>query len=413
MLENFQVPPFITYAIPFFFLLIGIEFFISLKNNKNFYHQSNSIADLSTGILSQIFGLFTKTIYLLGYFFLYQNYRIFNIPDSSILTWVLCFILVDFFYYWYHRLSHEVNILWAGHVVHHQSEDYNLIVALRQTSLGSIFSWIFYLPLAWLGFSPWIYLACYQLNLIYQFWVHTKSIGKLPAFIEYIFLTPSHHRVHHGVNPEYIDRNHAGVFVIFDRIFGTFEEEKAVPVYGTVKPLTSLNPFYANYYYFIELFKASVEADKWTDKINVWFKAPGYYPAISGKPSGYLPIPEVDAKTFKMYLPDLNNIAKRYVLFSFVLILLISFAYLVLFDSLSRFTVLSLGIWISLSLISINGVSEKKSWSLYTEILRITFIPFIDSIVFKEMNIILILSYIFSCINLAVIFFFRKKLVHV
>ncbi|WBV63816.1 sterol desaturase family protein [Legionella pneumophila 130b] len=152
---------------------------------------------------------------------------------------------VDFFYYWYHRVSHRNSFFWIGHSVHHQSEHFNLSVALRQGYFQTLTSWVFYLPLALIGFPTWMFVIVASVNTIYQFWIHTESIRKMGWF-EKIFNTPSHHRVHHGKNPQYIDKNYAGSLIIWDKLFGTFEPEEAPADYGVTEPLDSWNPFYAN-----------------------------------------------------------------------------------------------------------------------------------------------------------------------
>ena len=162
IIEDLTPPPFITFAIPFFFLLMGVELLVGKVKNKSYYSMSDSIADLSTGILSQLSGIFLKALSLLGYLYIYNHFKWMEIPFNSIVGWIAAIVLWDFCYYWLHRLSHEVNILWAGHVIHHHSEEYNLIVALRQTSLGGILSWIFFIPMAFLGFHPSVFLAAGQ-----------------------------------------------------------------------------------------------------------------------------------------------------------------------------------------------------------------------------------------------------------
>lgn len=164
---------------------------------------------------------------------------------QSIFSWLLLWIGVDFFYYWYHRVSHRNSFFWIGHSVHHQSEHFNLSVALRQGYFQTLTSWVFYLPLALIGFPTWMFVIVASVNTIYQFWIHTESIRKMGWF-EKIFNTPSHHRVHHGKNPQYIDKNYAGSLIIWDKLFGTFEPEEAPADYGVTEPLDSWNPFYAN-----------------------------------------------------------------------------------------------------------------------------------------------------------------------
>lgn len=373
MFENFTAPKIVTFAIPVFFLLIGIEVYIGYRKNKDLYRLNDSIADLSTGIISQIWGLFQKGIGLFAYFYIYEHFRVFEFAMTNPWAWVLCIVGQDFCYYWSHRLAHEVNFLWAGHVIHHHSEEYNLVVALRQTGLGGLVSWIFYVPLALIGFHPWMYLASGQINLIYQFWVHTKAVGKIGKIGEYILSTPSHHRVHHAINPIYIDKNHGGIFIIFDRMFGTFREETEPCVYGTVKPLRSFNPVYANFHYYWELLKQSFQAEYFLDKILVFFKPPGWIPRQGQKPAGFLPIPEVSPTTFQKYDPKPASEVKTYTTTWFVLVLLLSFAFLLFVPKFSSVSQILVTVWVTLSLVAINALIENKSWAGAMEITRLLF----------------------------------------
>ncbi|BDA78145.1 sterol desaturase [Leptospira kobayashii] len=371
MFENFTPPPFVTFAIPVFFLLIGIEVLIGIKRQRELYRLNDSIADLSTGIISQLWGLFQKGVGLFAYFYVYEHFRIFEFALTNPLAWVICLVLQDFCYYWFHRVSHEVNFFWAGHVIHHHSEEYNLVVALRQTGLGGLSSWVFYVPIALLGFHPWMFLGVGQINLIYQFWVHTKAVDKIGKVGEYLLSTPSHHRVHHAINPKYIDRNHGGIFIIWDRMFGTFQVEEEECVYGTVKPLKSFNPVYANYHYYAELCKQAFHAKGILNKIKVFLMPPGWFPPEGNKAGGFLPIPEVSARSFVKYDPKPNAEVRSYTTAWFVGILLGSFAFLLF---VTKFTMLSqalFAIWVTLSLVSINAMIEGKSWGGTLEIIRL------------------------------------------
>ena len=160
----------------------------------------------------------------MGYLYLFKHYAIFDI-SNSFFNYALLFIGIDFFYYWFHRLAHEVSLFWGTHIVHHQSEDYNLSVALRQSSFQGFIAMFFYLPLAIIGFNPIAFVTINAFQTLYQFWIHTKTINKMPRWFEFVFNTPSHHRVHHGRNPKYIDKNHGGTLIIFDRLFGSFQAE--------------------------------------------------------------------------------------------------------------------------------------------------------------------------------------------
>ena len=212
---------YIALSIPIFFILIAVELGYAFYKKLNYYRLNDSLANLSQGIGSQLVGIFLKTITFFGYLFIYESWRFYSFPNT-IWTWLILFMGVDFFYYWFHRLSHQINALWAAHIVHHQSEEYNLTVALRQSWFQSGFSWVFYLPLAFVGFEPVMFLTVSAFNTLYQFWIHTRAIGDM-GFLEWFLNTPSHHRVHHGSNSKYIDKNHAGTLIIWDRLFGTFK----------------------------------------------------------------------------------------------------------------------------------------------------------------------------------------------
>ncbi|HEY0673768.1 MAG TPA: sterol desaturase family protein, partial [Longimicrobiales bacterium] len=274
----------ILYSIPFFFLLLGLELAYSARAGRGLHRLNDSVADLSLGVLSQISGVFTK-LFSIGIYIWLENHWALGKWDNAAVNWVVAFILVDFCYYWSHRLSHHINILWAGHVVHHSSEEYNLAVALRQSSLHGLMTWIFYAPLALIGI-PWqMYVSTYALNLVYQFWIHTQAVGRLSKWMEFVMNTPSHHRVHHGINPRYLDRNHGGVFIIWDRIFGTFEPEREAVVYGITQPLRSWNPLWANVHVYWDIARSFGRMGSWSERWNLLFGPPGRQPILEAKPA--------------------------------------------------------------------------------------------------------------------------------
>ena len=213
-------------------------------SHRKLYRLPDAIANLSCGITSQLSGLFMRVFAIGVYEVLYANFALFQLERNWI-YWLTLFLLVDLAYYWAHRMSHEINLFWGGHVVHHQSEDYNLSVALRQSSFQVVWTFAFSLPLAFIGYNTLDFALIAALNTLYQFWIHTETINKM-GWLEYVFNTPSHHRVHHGRNPKYIDKNHAGTLIIWDRLFGTFQQEEERPTYGIIKPIQSWNPVWAN-----------------------------------------------------------------------------------------------------------------------------------------------------------------------
>ncbi|KAF8764271.1 Alkylglycerol monooxygenase like protein [Argiope bruennichi] len=246
----------------------------------------------SLGLMDQITKLVLEGWRFAVYAYIYTHWRIVTLPWDSSWTWIIAFLVADFLYYWTHRASHEINILWAGHQLHHSSEDYNFITALRQSILVTHFVWVLYLPAAMIV-PPAAMLVHYQLNFLYQFWIHTeviKSIGPL----EYILNTASHHRVHHGRNRYCIDKNYAGVLIIWDRLFGTFEAEKDDEIaYGLIHPVNTFEPVTNQFSYFLSMLKTTWSMEGWRNKLSVLFKGPGWSP---GKPrlGNIEDIPEVE-----------------------------------------------------------------------------------------------------------------------
>lgn len=270
----------IVLATPVFFLLIAIEFAWGYKKARNTYRLNDAITSISLGMLSQISAVFTRLFRVGIYTAIYSTVAIW--PDSAFWTtwygWLLALVFYDFCYYWLHRAGHESAVFWAAHVVHHQSQDYNLSTALRQTSSGALLGWIFYVPMAVAGVPPLVFGVVALVDLLYQFWVHTEHVPKLGWFDRW-FCSPSNHRVHHAVNDRYLDRNYGGILIIWDRLFGSFKEEDEKCVYGTRKPLNSWDPLWSNAEVYWGLLKDSWHARSWADKLRVWFKPPGWRPA--------------------------------------------------------------------------------------------------------------------------------------
>ncbi len=274
----------IVLAVPFFILAIIVEWLYGLARHRNTYRLNDSINSLSLGVLSQARRFVTLGV---GGYVYYLVTRYFSLPlmdASHWFTWVLALVLYDLCYYWLHRLGHERTILWAAHVAHHQSEDYNLTTALRQTSTGFLLGWIFYIPMYLLGIPAEVVVTVGAINLIYQFWVHTEHVPKL-GWYEWVFVTPSNHRVHHAQNSLYMDRNYGGIFILWDRLFGTFQEERAgePPVYGIRGALKSWNPVRALTHVYVDMFRDSLHTARWRDKLRVWISRTGWRPADVAK----------------------------------------------------------------------------------------------------------------------------------
>ena len=267
---------FVTYAIPFFILAIVIEGLYGWRTQSNTYRLADTINSLQLGTLSRLRGIFLLGLVGISYEAISGGWSLFNISTDSPLAWVLVFVAYDLCYYFSHRYGHEWRILWASHVVHHSSEEFNLSTALRQTSTGWL-NGVFYVPLYVLGVPVEMMISVGSLNLIYQFWVHTEHVRTI-GWLEWILVTPSNHRVHHAKNPCYIDKNYGGVFIVWDRLFGTFTPElKDEPCYyGITNQLSSWNPVWANLHGWQEGLVQSWQTPRLADKIKVWFKSPAW-----------------------------------------------------------------------------------------------------------------------------------------
>jgi sterol desaturase/sphingolipid hydroxylase (fatty acid hydroxylase superfamily)/uncharacterized membrane protein YhhN len=295
----------IVCAIPVFLALMAVEFGAGLALGHNVYRLNDAIGSLTAGILSQISGVFTLALRVGIYVVVYDRFAHVQLPADDWRVWLFALLAYDFLYYWNHRVGHECGVFWAAHVVHHQSENFNLSTALRQTSSGAFLSWIFYVPMAIAGVPPAVFVGVGLIDLLYQFWIHTELIGKLGWF-DRIFASPSNHRVHHGVNEQYLDKNYGGVLIIWDRLFGTFVEEGEKPVYGVRGGLGAFDPIWANVSYYSTIVDMSWRARDWRDKIWAWFAAPGWRPA-NLKPAG--PESPFDVKAFRLYDPPTGRLA--------------------------------------------------------------------------------------------------------
>jgi sterol desaturase/sphingolipid hydroxylase (fatty acid hydroxylase superfamily) len=383
----------ILFSIPFFFVLIGLELAYAAWTRKRLFRLNDSIADLSCGILSQISGVFSKLFAVGIYVWVERSLAVqrwwpaipawpdgapfaraegfpgFGVRPAELASWTAVFLLVDLAYYWSHRMSHEINVLWAGHVVHHSSEEYNLTVALRQSSLHGLFTWVFYIPLALIGVPAEMYVACYALNLLYQFWIHTRAVGRMGRLTELVLNTPSHHRVHHGRNPKYLDRNHAGALIVWDRLFGTFQAEEETPVYGITSPLRSWNPLWANVHGFVDIARGVIRARTWRDRWMHVFGSPGWRPAAEG---GTAPAPHVTAETAETWDPVVPAGLAVYGFVQFAAALAASFVLLQSVGAMPAAHVAGAGFYVALSLAGIGGVFESARWAGPIEVARLS-----------------------------------------
>ncbi len=271
-----EIPNLIHFAIPFFVLTVIIEIILTVKVKMEDYEYKDAATSIIMGLGNVFIGLFTKGIILGAFYLAYNTFHFFEIPFTW-WAWILILFAEDFAYYWNHRIAHESRLFWASHIVHHSSKKYNLSTALRQTWSGSFYTFIFWIPLVLIGFHPIMILVQMSISLLYQYWIHTELINKLPKWFEFIFNTPSHHRVHHATNPQYLDRNHAGIFIIWDRLFGTFEPEIEKPVYGLTTNIETYNPIKVAFHEWIGMLTDAFKSKtSFINRLKYFIKPPGW-----------------------------------------------------------------------------------------------------------------------------------------
>ncbi|WP_050759499.1 sterol desaturase family protein [Luminiphilus syltensis] len=300
----------IAVATPFFLLAIAAELVWGIKQKRNTYRLNDAFSSLMLGILSQARKLITLGVGGAVYYWVTETASLSLLASDDLMTWVIAFVVYDFCYYWLHRMGHEWQLLWAAHVAHHQSEDYNLSTALRQTSTGFLLGWVFYLPLFVLGVPAEVVVTVGALNLIYQFWVHTQHIPELGP-LEWVLVTPSNHRVHHAQNDCYLDRNYGGVFIFWDRLFGTYQRElESVPcIYGIRGPIRSWNPVVALTHVYRDMWRDMRHSASWQARLKVLFARPGWQPAEAARID---PRPKSDLRHFERFDPPTTQWVRYY-----------------------------------------------------------------------------------------------------
>ncbi|KAF9581864.1 hypothetical protein BGW38_000962 [Lunasporangiospora selenospora] len=390
-----EVPLYVTDATLWFvfFIIAELIYYIFKDKGRAFrphdgkweqgkYRMNDMIGSLGAGSIQQMSRFFLGSLQMVTYNYVWDHYRIEAIAFDTfkLSTWIGCFIGVDFAYYWFHRAAHEVNIFWAGHSVHHSSEMYNVTTALRQSLVQTYASFFFNIPLA-LVFSPSQFVVHSQLNLLYQFWIHTEIVPRL-GFLEYIINSPSAHRLHHGRNRYCIDKNYGGTLIIWDRLFGTYADERVYPVvaskeeeepvaYGLTHPINSFDPLEIQFGHFRHIWKTLLITPGFTDKLKVLFYGPGWHPGVPR--TGLLEeIPEVDVKNPpKKYDPILPSKFNYYVGFHFAIVIAVGSALLAEgFKILPLWQSQAISIAFLLSLVSLAKIMDAKSFGLKVELAR-------------------------------------------
>jgi alkylglycerol monooxygenase len=354
----------LAFAVPLFVGLMLLEYFIAQRKKLPYFNLHNSIANISIGIGERLCDVLVTGMFYFVYDWLQKKFGIFHI-QPGILLGVALLLCTDFLWYWYHRLGHEVNLLWAAHVVHHQSEDYNYTVSARITVFQALARTCFWAVLPIIGFPAQMITVMLLVHGIYPFFIHTRLIGKL-GVLEYIFVTPSHHRVHHAANEQYLDKNYGDVFIIWDKLFGTFqkEEDSIETVYGLTKPLNTYNFLWQHFHFFIELAMAAKAQKGFWGKLKIIFGRPEHFdPTIRKKAEGVF-----NVRRNSKALPDTLN---RYVKWQVIILLASLFLFILFEANLSIVFRVSYVFTTLLTLVNCGAVMERKRWVFHVEFLRL------------------------------------------
>ena len=395
----------LLWVIPGFLILVFIEILYGHYIKNQTYTLMDTISSLSSGITNILKDSMGIILIIISYPFLEKKIALFQL-ESSFTLYLIAFICIDFASYWSHRLNHKINVFWNQHIIHHSSEEFNLACALRQSVSNIIgYNALFLIPAAILGVPSEIIIFLSPIHLFSQFWYHTQHIGKL-GFLEYIFVTPSQHRVHHAINQIYIDKNLSAIFCVWDRIFGTFQEEldNVKPIYGTLKPVQTWNPIIINFQHFFRLAKDSWHTKKISDKIKIWFMPTGWRPKDVENLIKY----KTQLKNQEKYYPNYTNLFKLVGVFHFLCVNTILTYFLYNFSNLQIDIKLIYTLIIFLSVFGYSSLMDKYSWAplfeVFRSLLSLYFLNFIG-----EISLFKLFLYIYLFISITISFLILKK----
>ncbi|WP_026993994.1 sterol desaturase family protein [Flectobacillus major] len=366
---------YLAFAIPLFLVLMTFEFFIARKQGRKLYSFKDTISNLNVGIAERLIDCFTVGIFYFFYDYIQKNWGILDI-QSGVISWIALLLLTDLLWYWYHRLGHEVNLLWSVHIVHHQSEEFNFTVSARITIFQAVARTFFWSILPIIGFSADMITIVLMIHGIYPFFTHTRTVGKL-GILEYILVTPSHHRVHHACNEQYLDKNYSDMFIIWDKIFGTFAEEVEEPVYGLTKPIKSYSFLWQHFHFMLELLYACRQVPTWKEKLKILF----------GKPE--IIDPEIRNTLEHRFLVSVKEESstgrfKNYVTIQMIVILGILFGVIYYQAQIPVTIQVLIAVLILLTLVNCGALLEQKRWIFYLEYSRLCLTVLIIGIYFSN-----------------------------
>jgi sterol desaturase/sphingolipid hydroxylase (fatty acid hydroxylase superfamily) len=349
----------VALAIPFFLSLVALEFAADCIRRTRYYHLADALTNFSCGMVSTGMRVFFGFIGLFVYTWILAHGAPVRLSSTAWPVWLFAFVLYDFCYYWQHRLGHTVGLFWASHSVHHQSEEFNLTTALRQPGTGAFANWVFYVPMALCGIPIAVFLAVGVIQLFYQFWPHTRLIGRLGVLDRWV-QTPSNHRVHHAQNEIYLDRNYVGVFLLWDHLFGTFQEEldEEPCIYGVRGQLKSWNPVWANLHYYWIMAQDCRHARSWPDKLRVWYAPPGWRPPDVA--ARFPKQPYDPCRDFARFDPPRSMALSFYAMAQFVVLLAANSHFLALLPKQSTAWNAAYFLFLLLSLAVLGGLLENR-----------------------------------------------------
>jgi alkylglycerol monooxygenase len=352
-----------AFAIPAFFLFLGLEYFTAIRKKKTeVFKFDSSIANMSIGIAERLLNLFLTAVFYSVFTYVYEHYAIWSIPNHWI-VWVLMLLLTDLIWYWYHRLGHEINLFWAAHIVHHHSEEFNYSVSARITTLQALVRNAFWIVLPLAGFHPSMVMTILIVHGTYSFFTHTQIIGKL-GWLEYILITPSHHGVHHASNEKYLNKNYGDLFIFWDKIFGTFQQEDEKPVYGLTHPLKSHSFLWQHFHYFLELYYAVSRVGGIVNKLKIVF----------GKPE--MLDQNIRTEIEKKFIPNREQGStifrfKVYLVIQIIVVIAILFALALLYNVVETPEKILGSLFIMITLINCGAMLEQRRWIYYLEYIRL------------------------------------------
>lgn len=355
---------YLAFAVPFFLFFIGVEYlFARYRKQGRFYQFNSTIVNLSVGVAERLLDTFTVGLFYFVYTYLHRHFALVEIRPGLFL-WIALFVATDFVWYWYHRLGHEVSLFWSVHIVHHQSEDFNYTVSARITVFQAMLRTAFWSVLPIIGFPPGMITTVLLIHGAYPFFIHTRLVGKL-GILEYIFVTPSHHRVHHACNEPYLDKNYGDVLIIWDKLFGTFAEETEEPRYGLTHPLESHSFLWQHFHFLLEVWHTARHTPGWRNKLKIVF----------GKPEQIAP--ETRQLLEKRYLFAQKNATpatrrfRTYVVWQMVVTLAVLFLFLFFETHLPLALRTGAALFILVTLVNCGAILEQRTWVFYLEVIRL------------------------------------------